>query len=86
MSLDFYVRIIGKDQTGPAVSSAKKNFDRLRDAKGRFVAGAGGVGGGGRAGSSQQAKQRPGRAIEHSRSLGRQLCSSDSDFTVFGLN
>ena len=46
MALDFFVRIIGKDQTGPAVSSAKKNFDRLRDARGRFVGGAGGGGGG----------------------------------------
>ena len=43
MSLDFYVRIIGKDQTGPAVRSAKKNFEGLgRDARGRFVGGGGG--------------------------------------------
>ncbi|MCA9692090.1 MAG: hypothetical protein KC636_20980, partial [Myxococcales bacterium] len=46
MSLDFYVRIIGKDQTGPAVRSAKKNFEGLgRDAKGRFVGGGGALGG-----------------------------------------
>lgn len=50
--MDFFVRIIAKDETGAATRSAKRNIKSLRDERGRFVAGAaGGRSGRGRGGA-----------------------------------